>query len=53
MIFSGAFSGGTLHLEENEIYNDFVCLDRLMRDNGLVFEDKFVQFYFYKYAREA
>ena len=30
LIFSGAFSGGTLHLEENEKYNVFRNLDKLM-----------------------
>lgn len=48
LIFSGAFSGGTLHLEENEKYNDFTELDNLMRSCGLIFQDKFAQFYFYK-----
>lgn len=48
LIFSGAFSGGTLHLEENEKYNDFKVLDKLMQGNGLTFQDKFAQFYFYK-----
>jgi len=52
LIFSGAFSGGTLHLEENEKYNEFKQLDRLMRNSGLVFEDKFAQFYFYKKPME-
>lgn len=48
LIFSGAFSGGTLHLEENEKYNDFTTLDNLMQNCGLFFQDKFAQFYFYK-----
>ena len=48
LIFSGAFSGGTLHLEENEKYNKFRNIDMLMRNCGLVFQDKFAQFYFYK-----
>jgi len=48
LIFSGAFSGGTLHLEENEKYNKFKNLDILMQNLGLVFQDKFAQFYFYK-----
>lgn len=48
LIFSGAFSGGTLHLEENEKYNCFKSLDKLMRGMGLAFQDKFAQFYFYK-----
>lgn len=48
LIFSGAFSGGTLHLEENEQYNDFKKLDLLMKACGLSFQDKFAQFYFYK-----
>lgn len=51
LIFSGAFSGGTLHLEENEKYNDFKNLDNLMQNNGLFFQDKFAQFYFYKRVR--
>lgn len=51
LIFSGAFSGKTLHLEENEKYNDFKNLDILMRNNGLIFQDKFAQFYFYKRAK--
>lgn len=48
LIFSGAFSGGTLHLEENEKYNEFKTLNILMNDCGLIFQDKFAQFYFYK-----
>lgn len=49
LIFSGAFSGGTLHLEENEkYYNAFKNLDMLMQSCGLIFQDKFAQFYFYK-----
>lgn len=48
LIFSGAFSGGTLHLEENEKYNDFKELDHLMQSCSLVFQDKFAQYYFYK-----
>ena len=48
LIFSGAFSGGTLHLEENEKYNEFKNLDALMQSCGLGFQDKFAQFYFYK-----
>jgi 2-polyprenyl-3-methyl-5-hydroxy-6-metoxy-1,4-benzoquinol methylase len=48
LIFSGAFSGGTLHLEENEKYNEFKELDKLMQNYGLIFQDKFAQFYFYK-----
>lgn len=48
LIFSGAFSGGTLHLEENEKYSNFENLDRIMQDFGLIFQDKFAQFYFYK-----
>lgn len=48
LIFSGAFSGGSLHLQENEKYDNFKSLDRLMRDFNLIFQDKFAQFYFYK-----
>lgn len=48
LIFSGAFSGGTLHLEENEAYNGFDRLDALMRSLGLEFQDRFAQYYFYK-----
>lgn len=48
LIFSGAFSGGTLHLEENEKYNQFRNLDALMQSCGLTFQDRFAQFYFYK-----
>jgi 2-polyprenyl-3-methyl-5-hydroxy-6-metoxy-1,4-benzoquinol methylase len=48
LIFSGAFSGGALHLEENEKYNEFKNLDELMRRHGLAFQDKFAQYYFYK-----
>lgn len=50
LIFSGAFSGGTLHLEENEQYNSFESLESLMNSCGLIFQDKFAQFYFYKKA---
>lgn len=48
LIFSGAFSGGTLHLEENEKFNEFKAMDRLMCNCGLTFQDKFAQIYFYK-----
>lgn len=48
LVFSGAFSGGTLHLEENDKYNNLSNLDFLMKDCGLIFQDKFAQFYFYK-----
>ena len=48
LIFSGAFSGGTLHLEQNEKYHAFKDLDALMRSCGLTFQDRFAQFYFYK-----
>ena len=48
LIFSGAFSGGTLHLEENEQYNDFKAMNDLMGKSGFAFEKKFAQFYFYK-----
>lgn len=51
LIFSGAFSGGTLHLEENEQYNELQALDALMQRYGLTFQDKFAQFYFYKRGR--
>ena len=47
LIFSGAFSGGTLHLEENESYNKFNNLDKLMREIGFTFQDRFAQYYFY------
>ena len=48
LIFSGAFSGGTLHLEENDQYNEFNKLDAIMESCNLKFQDKFAQFYFYK-----
>lgn len=48
LIFSGAFSGGTLHLEENEKYNEFRNLDSFMKSMGLIFQDRFAQYYFYK-----
>jgi len=48
LIFSGAFSGGSLHLEENEKFDNFRNLDSLMQNLGLTFQDKFAQFYFYK-----
>lgn len=48
LIFSGAFSGGTLHLEENEQYDEFNKLDAFMESCNLKFQDKFAQFYFYK-----
>lgn len=48
IIFSGAFSGGTLHLEENEIYNEFGEIDNLMSKYYFHFIDKFAQYYFYK-----
>lgn len=48
IIFSGAFSGGGLHLRENEKYNDFKQMDLLMQDLGLSFQDKFAQYMFYK-----
>jgi len=48
LIFSGAFSGGSLHLEENEIYNDFKAMDPLLTSRGFRFLKKFAQFYFYE-----
>jgi len=48
IIFSGAFSGGALHLEENEVYNEFKNLDKMMRGKEFYFIDKFAQYYFYK-----
>ena len=48
LVFSGAFSGGTLHLEENEKYDHFKNLDCLMRSCGLIFQDRFAQYFFYK-----
>ena len=48
LIFSGAFSGGTLHLEENEKYDKFKELNKLMKNHGLIFQDRLAQFYFYK-----
>lgn len=48
LIFSGAFSGGSLHLEENEKYDNFKALNSLLSSNGLSFVKKFAQFYFYK-----
>jgi len=53
LIFSGAFSGGTLHLEENEQYDNFANLDKLMRSSGLTFQDRFAQHYFYKKERSS
>ncbi|MFH1778320.1 MAG: class I SAM-dependent methyltransferase [Candidatus Omnitrophota bacterium] len=51
LIFSGAFVGGTLHLEENNKYDDFKNMDNLLRDSGLIFQDKFAQYYFYTIQR--
>lgn len=48
LIFSGAFSGGGFHLEENEVYNDFRSLDRLMISSGFSFLDKIAQYFFYR-----
>lgn len=48
LIFSGAFSGGSLHLQENEIYDNFKVLNTLLSSKGLFFVKKFAQFYFYK-----
>lgn len=48
LIFSGAFSGGSLHLEENEIYDSFENLDKILSSKGLKFSNKFAQFYFYR-----
>jgi 2-polyprenyl-3-methyl-5-hydroxy-6-metoxy-1,4-benzoquinol methylase len=48
LIFSDAFEGGDLHLEENAKYRSFPEIDALMRRNGLRFEHKFAQVYFYK-----
>jgi len=46
-VFSGAFQGGDSHLEKNEIYNNFKCLDSLLKKNNLIFYDQFAQYYFY------
>jgi len=51
-IFSGAFSGGSLHLEENEKYNDFKTIDSLLAAKGFRFAKRFAQFYFYKKIRQ-
>ena len=48
LVFSGAFSGGSLHLLENEIYSNFQKLDRLIASCGFVYSHKFAQYYFYK-----
>ena len=48
LIFSGAFSGGKLHLTENERYNDFPELNYLLEKMGLSFYDRFAQYNFYK-----
>jgi len=37
-----------MHLEENEKYNEWHALDQLMKDNQLVFFDKFAQFFLYQ-----
>lgn len=47
LIFSGAFSGGGLHIDENNRYNDFKTMDRLLRKHGMAFQDRFAQFFFY------
>ena len=48
LVLSGAFSGGGVHLAENEKYNDFKSLDSMMRTNGFEFEDRFAQYFFYR-----
>lgn len=47
-IFSGAFSGGDLHLRENEIYDVYKNLDKMLRSCGFIFNNKFAQYHFYK-----
>lgn len=47
-IFSGAFSGGDAHLRENEMYNNFKNLDKLLNVYGFAFDDKFAQYHFYR-----
>lgn len=47
LCFSGAFDGGLLHLEENDKYDQFQEMDALMNKCGLVFQDKFAQYFFY------
>ncbi|MFH1777644.1 MAG: class I SAM-dependent methyltransferase [Candidatus Omnitrophota bacterium] len=53
LIFSGAFTGGTLHLEENNKYDNFKEMDKLLSNCGLIFQDKFAQYYFYAKGRQA
>jgi len=49
-IFSGAFSGGDLHLAENEVYDNYKNLNKLLESCGFKFSYKFSQHYFYKEA---
>jgi 2-polyprenyl-3-methyl-5-hydroxy-6-metoxy-1,4-benzoquinol methylase len=46
--FSGAFAGGTLHLEENNKYDDFTAMNILLEKLGLKFYDKFGPYFFYR-----
>lgn len=46
-IFSGAFSGGGLHLRENEQYADNVVLNDMLKSAGVRFYDKLAQNYIY------
>ena len=48
LITSDAFSGGGLHLEENQKYGVFKNYDHLMNSAGLVFVGRFAQYFFYK-----
>lgn len=48
LITSDAFSGGGVHLEENQKYGNFQNLNSLMNSVGLIFIGKFAQYYFYK-----
>ncbi|MCQ9205067.1 MAG: class I SAM-dependent methyltransferase [Omnitrophica bacterium] len=52
-VFSGAFSGGELHLIENEIYATHKHLNNMLQARGFTFDNKFAQYYFYRKAKKS
>lgn len=48
LIFSGAFSGGGLHLRENEKYNDLKEMNEVLKTAKLRFYDRFAQYFIYQ-----
>ena len=48
LIFNMEFSGEAMHIQENKRYQNVKLLDSMLRDNGLSFDKKFKNVFFYK-----